>query len=400
MHSQRISFLFPFLLVSYEIVTYLSNDMYLPALPTIGRDFNITKDMVQYTLLFWFLGSSSMQLVMGPLSDRYGRRVVLLTGGVFYIIASFICAITDNIYIMLINRFIQGVTVCSVVVSGYSAIHELYDSKSAIKILAIMGSVTILAPALGPLMGAIVLQVAHWRVIFYLLGFGAIITVGLLWKVMPETNPIRIPLNMKDILRDYASIAMHKEFWGYTLPFCLLFMAFICWLVQSPFIVEDFYHRSSLTYGTLQCIIFGGFLIGAQMTQRLIYRFTLLSVINFGMLIALGSAVLLLITNYFFENHIVLVVAAMTILSLGTAITFSPLNRLAIEACSEPMGRRMAVFSSAMGFFGVLGTVLVAFFNEAQMSGLSWLIIGSVVCAFLIFYFSKKNGIITAKPIE
>ena len=198
----RLKLLFPLSLVFLEIGTYLANDMYLPGLPTISEQLGISQDQAQYTLLVWFLGSGSLQFLTGPISDSLGRRVVLLSGAILFCLSSLVCAMTSNLTLLLIARFIQGSAICAIVVPGYAAVHEHFESQSAIKIIAIMGSVTILAPAFGPLLGAIVIEVSHWRAIFWTLTIWGLIAFLILFFVMPETNQnphprarLMVPLN-------------------------------------------------------------------------------------------------------------------------------------------------------------------------------------------------------------
>lgn len=396
MKSTPYSIFFPFALVFYEIATYLSNDMYLPSLPALANDFKASENAAQNTLLAWFLGSASMQLLIGPLSDRFGRRIILLIGGCLFILSSLICAITHDINVMLIFRFIQGSAVCSVVVAGYSAIHELYDSKRAIKIIAIMGSITVLAPAFGPLLGAIIIEVSQWRTIFYLLALWAAIGIAALFFVMPETNPHKIALNFKDIMRDYWAISKHKMFLSYTLIFCFLFLSLIGWIVESPFVIIESYHRSVIEFGVIQFFVFSCFIIGAQITRFLIQQFTANQIIEFGLIIALCGAIILPLVSYLLNPHLYWIVALMMVITLGIAMAFGPLNRCAVDSCNEPMGRRMAVSSSFMSLFGVLGTLAVTLFNEHGMNALSLLIAIGVILAFLIFVLAKRTLFKTA----
>lgn len=391
MRNAKTSLLFPIALVFYEIATYLSNDMYLPSLPTLAEDFHSDENIAQHTLLAWFLGSASMQLFMGPLSDRFGRKVVLISGGVFFIFSSLVCATTHDMWVMMLARFIQGSTVCSVVVAGYSAIHEYYPTKMAIKIIAIMGSVTILAPAIGPLIGALIIEVSHWRYIFYLLAFWAIVGLSLLTSIMPETNPHKVPLNIKEILIDYLAISQSKTFLSYMLPFCLLFMAIICWVVESPFIIIKTYKMSVLEFGYIQAFVFGGFIAGAQATQTLVNKFEPLKIIHYGLLISVVSALLFMLSCCFTTN-LYWIVTLMMMICFGSSMAFSPLNRGAIESCNEPMGRRMAIFTSYMSFFGVIATALSTWFENDNVNHLSMLIGSSVILAFVVFHIAKIRG--------
>jgi len=147
---QKLS-IFPLLLVIYEIANYLSNDMYLPALPQMMDELGLDAKQAQLTLTAWFFGSASMPLIIGVMADRFGRRPILLLGGMVYVLATIACALSTNGTMLLIARLIEGGMVPSMMVAGYACIHELYEQKEAIRILALMGSISVLAPALGPL---------------------------------------------------------------------------------------------------------------------------------------------------------------------------------------------------------------------------------------------------------
>lgn len=388
---KQASLLFPMLLVCYEVITYLSNDMYLPGLPALMQDFNISQDLAQYTLTLWFLGSASMQLIVGPLSDRFGRKLILLSGGVLFILSSFLCAITTDINWMLLGRLIQGCTVCSVVVAGYAAIHESYDTKAAIRITTLMGMVTILAPALGPLLGAIVLEILNWRAIFYFLGITSLIAVGCLFKTMVETNKKQTKLHLLDILKDYFIISKRRAFLGYTLPFCFLFLSLICWIVESPFLIIETYHKTPLDYGLIQFLVFGSFMVGAQATRILIHNNEVPKIINYGLKIAAISGVILILCIFLDRVDLYYIVGTMMLMAFGSSMAFGPLNRSAIDTCTEPMGRRMAIFSSFMSFFGVLATILVTAFNDKTIQNLSLMIAFGTILAFLIFTFMRPK---------
>lgn len=119
-NTAKMIVIFPLLLVLYEISMYLSNDAYLPALPHIVHDLSTSNHLVQLTLTAWFLGSASMQLFLGPLADKIGRRPVLLFGGLIYILSTIGCAITNDINTLLVLRFIQGASITSMIIAGYA----------------------------------------------------------------------------------------------------------------------------------------------------------------------------------------------------------------------------------------------------------------------------------------
>lgn len=363
MHSTTKKFaLFPFFLVFYEIANYLSNDMYLPALPAIAKDFSITPHYAQMTLTAWFLGSMSLQLILGPLSDRIGRRPVLLGGGILFIISSVICALTSNIYLLFIARFFQGSTVCSIAAAGYASIHESYEQRKAIHTLAIMGSITVLAPAFGPLLGSIILQWLHWRWIFGISIILAIMPLSALWLWMPESNSgeKRVIIKWQQIFKNYKSILTNAHFILNSLTFCFTFIGAIAWITAGPFLVIDNFKLSPLAFGILQVFVFGSLIVASQMVKYFMERIGVQRLINLGVIISLIAGLLSLIITFIFPHFLFGLIVPLIVFVFGSSLTFSPSQRMAIDSCTESMGARMAVYSTLITLGGATSGLLVS----------------------------------------
>ena len=131
--------LYPMLLVFFELGAYLSNDIYLPALPQISLDFETTNALAQMTLTSWFLGSASLFLILGPLSDRIGRRPIILGGICLFALSTLLCALSTSIEMLIFARFVQGMSICSIGLAGYATIHEFRRSKNGYSIYRIDG---------------------------------------------------------------------------------------------------------------------------------------------------------------------------------------------------------------------------------------------------------------------
>ncbi len=382
--QEKILALFPFLLVFYEITNYLANDMYLPALPSLATDLGITPHLAQQTLTTWFLGSASLQLFLGPLSDRLGRRPILLGGGAVFILSTIVCAMTTNINILLTARFFQGCAVCSIGTAGYSSIHEIYDRMRAIKILALMGCITVLAPAFGPLAGGLVLQVLSWRWIFGMLAIWALIGMTLLWILMPESNPLekRHTFDWKLLVRNYFGILNNPAFMLNTLISCSTFLGMIAWIAAGPFLVISQFKFNMLMFGVFQAMVFGNLIIGAQVVKYIIDRIGPERLINIGLMIVLFSGILALILTMLFPQFLFGLVISMIIFTFGSSLAFAPSHRIAIEACKEPMGARMAIFSTLMSAAGVVGGLLVSMTYSGTLLwfGSLLLIVGVLSC--------------------
>lgn len=376
---------FPFIIIFFETTLYLSNDMYLPCIPLIANDLYLTQNQVQSTLIFWFMGASSLQLILGPVSDRFGRKKIVMISCIFFILSSVACALSTSLLSFLIARFIQGAAVCSLL-AAYAAIHELYATKQVIKLLAIISAVTILASALGPLIGAIIIQFASWTYIFWLLAIMGICSLISIINYMPEPNHDKHPINMQLSLKYYGNIIKNKNFLLPGIGYFLLVVIEFAWIFESPFILIEVFNTSTLFYGITQTIIFSFYLVGALVTRWLLDILTIIQFIRTSLIITIGGTILLVLTALFY-NHLSIVIIAMIIISLGTSMLFGPLNRLAIEACKEPMGCRTAIFSMGVSLAGVTAGWALSIMDS---DGLLPLSIFMFVCIIIAAYLINK----------
>jgi DHA1 family multidrug/chloramphenicol efflux transport protein-like MFS transporter len=381
----------PFLIVFYEIAIFLSNDMYLPSMPAIAQDLVLTDNQIKATLTAWFLGASSIQVILGPVSDRYGRKIILVMGAGCFILSSLVCAITSDLVTMLLARFFQGLSLCTLV-AAYAAVHEIFDTKTAIKILALMGAISILAPALGPLVGALIVQFAGWRDIFWLFVImGIVAFVSLSW-FMPETNFHKHALSFKRVLRDYKSILRNKKFMYPNLAYSFLVGVFFFWMFESPFIIMETYKKSTLYYGVAQTLIFSCFFLGALFTKIWLNSFSVISLIRIATGLSLFSATILWYLGTY-HAHMPYIVVSMMFLAFATSMLFGPVNRVAIEACIEPMGRRTAIFSTTISLFGVFSGLLLSFIGESSISTIAALILFCMFSAAALILTIDGNSL-------
>ncbi len=378
--------LFPIMLVLYEIATYLSNDMYLPALPQIMRDLDLSDKQAQLTLTIWFLGSASMPLIMGAISDAYGRRFVLFGGGIIYITTTIICAMTHDEITFLSARFVQGGMVSTMMVSGYAAIHELYEQKEAIRILALMSIIVMIAPGLGPLFGAMVLYVISWRGIFWVIVVWASIAISALYYCMPETLPLdkRQVLSLQLIFKKYTRLLTNINFVLYMFILGFIMSGFLSWVTAGPLLVIENFHYSAMVFGVMQTVIFGANILGNASIKYLLKVLHVNSLINLGMCIILCGSLFMLVVMMYFPHTLFAFLAAMMTYSFGSGLCFAPLNRLGIETSDEPMGARVALSTVFVTSFAALGSGLSSCFFNGTITSLVWVIVAPSLIAFVL----------------
>ncbi len=363
------------LVIIYTLVLFLSNDAYLPALPQVMKDLGASYHNAQLSLTAWFLGPACIQIFLGPLSDKYGRRPIVLCGAIIFIISTTICAIVPNITLFLLARIFQGASTATMLVAGYACIHEYFETATAIKVLGKMNSVTVLAPALGPLLGVLMLYLMGWRGIFIVLAIIALVCLAGLLKKMPETNTERHPLHISGVLKTYHTVITNKFFLLNSISYCSLFAGLIVWITAGPFIIVDLFKLPTVDFGLYQAIIFGCFILGSLSLKLAVVSRHQKKLRN-GFLIVVFIATACAILLSWQEPKILLgFFLPLCIYAFGGGLLMPILSRNAVDACVDmPMGAIMAIQATLLSSFGVISSASVGFFYKHSMLPISVII--------------------------
>ncbi|MDF1653643.1 MAG: MFS transporter [Coxiellaceae bacterium] len=376
----------PVLLALYEFALYLSNDAYLPALPSIMRDFGVGSHALQLTITSWFLGSASLQLVLGPVCQRYGRRSVLLLGGAAFVLSSLGCGYSTEIWPLLIFRFVQGATIGTMVVAGYATIHDLYNQKEAIQAIAVMNSINVLAPSLGPLFGALMLHVMRWHYIFIVLAFWATIAIVGLYIKMPETaRHANTAISFKQAVQQYWRIVTNRQYMRPLLTSNCIFAVLIVWIAVGPFLLMGQFHFTVLYYGFVQTLIFLCYIVVSRCVKYVIHVFNLRYLIVAGLSLLLVAAVYSCVLALHWPYLVWGIISAMMLVSAACGLLFPILGRMAIEGSDEPMESRVALQSFFTCIAAVIASGLASGFAIQTIQPLAILLLVFVVLALLCY---------------
>lgn len=370
----------------------MSNDMYLPSLSLIANDFHTSINHVQLTITAWLAGSMAVQLIVGPLTDGYGRRPVLLWGGLLFLLSTLGCALAPSLIGLIGMRFIQGIGVCTMMVAGYASIHNLYDDKEAIPILVWMGTAAVVAPAIGPVLGGFLLLFTSWNAIFLSLFVLGVIALSGLWWIMPESIGAdhQKSLNIRSVFITYSRILTNTPFLLSGVAFALAYGGIIGWITASPFILMEKLHLTPSGFGMLQFPVFGGYIVGAQLVKHFIKRIEKETLIGIGLTIAALSGVLLFILPQLFKGNIFSFIIPMTLYTLGFGFAAAPLNRVTLTATHEQKGAAMAIFYLTMAASGALISLILSTAAETITS--SCLVIAlAIILSFAMNKMRKKN---------
>lgn len=275
----------------------LSIDMYLPALPAIGKDLAASESVVQLTLTACLIGLALGQVVAGPLSDAWGRRRPLLIGTAGYVVASLLCAVAPTAGVLVASRLVQGLAGAAGIVIARAIVRDLYSGPAAARYFSRLILVMGLAPILAPVLGAQLLRFTSWHGIFLAL---AVVT-ALLWlgaaRGLPETLPVerRRSGSFGDTVRTFRRLAADTQFISYAVAGGLSFGAMFAYIAGSPFVLQGIYHVSPQTFS----LIFGlnalGFVITSQINGSLVSRIPPARLLTFGVTLTAAAGLVLLV---------------------------------------------------------------------------------------------------------
>ena len=367
----------------------------MPALPHIAQVFDVSVNVAQLTAVAWMIGALLPQLILGPVSDFYGRKPIIMWGGLFYVLTSMACAIAPNIYVVLAARLLQGMAMPTMFIAGYAAVNEWFDSQEAIKILARMNSVTILAPAFGPTIGGAFLLYFNWRWIFVILGIFALIPLILLYYKMPETRPTSVNkhegMHLATILSDYKSVLFNKKFFMLSIVCFFPLIGLIAWMLGGPFVIVNRFKFTTLDFGLLQGVIFTGFIIGTKIVSKVATKENNNYFINIGILLSLFGAATASLLDWLYPDQLKFMIICMTLATFGSGMAMPILSRIVLDASSKPMGIKVTVFSIARVFWsGVLASVCVALFFNGTMLSIALLMLVFSLIAYLVWLCCGK----------
>jgi MFS transporter, DHA1 family, multidrug resistance protein len=343
-----------------SIFTPLCLDMYLPALPQISRDLHASTSSVQVTLTMCLIGIALGQFVIGPLSDRTGRRRPLLIGICGFVVATLACSFVSNIYTLDGFRFLQGLAGAAGIVLARAVVRDLFEGVAVARFFSTLLIVIGLGPILAPQLGAVILRFTSWRGIFVALALvGVLLFVSAYFK-LPETLPVakRHTGGLRSVLGGMSTVTRDRTFVSYALILCVAFGATFAYVAGSPFVLQDIYGLSPQVFGIAFAANGLGLVLGSQINGRLLGHVTTLALLTAGLVIMTVGSLLLLITVM---AHLGLAFVLVSFFLVISAVGFIGPNSqaIAMQNHARNAGTAAALLGCAQFLFGALIAPLV-----------------------------------------
>ncbi|MGE5467276.1 MAG: multidrug effflux MFS transporter [Ignavibacteria bacterium] len=353
----------------------LSTDLYLASLPHLATYFAATPAMVQQTLSLFVLGFGAAQLVSGPLSDRYGRRPVLLGGLGLYAIASVACGLAPSIGVLLAARFVQAVGCCTAVVIARAIIRDAYAPAEGAHVIARASMLLSFAPLLGPIAGGY-LQVAFgWRAAFAALTLLCLILTAATLRHLRETNAAPDPRAMRldGMLESYRRIAGAPVFWAYALPGALSYASIFVFISGSSFVLITVLGMPTQYYG--YCYAFGvsGYLTGTIACRKLMGRVGVDRALELGTALSLAGGLLFVALVAGGLRHWTIVPLCQFVTMCAHGINFPCAQAGAVAPFPERAGAAAGLLGFVTMLLAFLAGLWVGASHDGTMEPLAWI---------------------------
>lgn len=359
----RATFMFPLALVLFEFSVYICNDLVQPAMLTITQEFGVSSSWAPSSMSFFLLGGACLAWLLGPLSDRLGRKKVLLWGVVFFVVCCLLILLTQNIQQFLAFRFLQGIGLTIISAVGYAAIQEIFEERDAIKVMALMANISLIAPLLGPVVGAFMIDHVSWHWGFV----GIAILAALSWfglKAKMPDQQVSVPKQpISYVWDDFKAVFKNKSFMGLALSLPMVSIPLILWIALSPVILVEQLGLTNMQYGLAQVPVLGGLILGNIVLINVIDRLALGRTVMLTLpLMLFGS--LVLVAGVIWPDYMLwCLIIGMTLISFGEGCSFSVLYRFALSASEVSKGTVAAAVGMIMmvAFFIVIEIVRVLY---------------------------------------
>ena len=364
----------------------------LPALPVIKRKFYVTNDVAQLTLSLSMLAIAIGTLVYGPLSDKFGRKRVMLVGIVITIFGSIVCFVADSIMLLISGRFIQAFGGAVGLVLARAIVRDVYGPEEAARVIATLVMVMVVLPMMSPALGGELMQRFGFESVFIVIAFASAIALVFLFLWLPETLAKPVPFEgVKSMLMTFSKLFASRVFCGYA--FCVTFVSvvFFSFISAAPEIMVSVLKRPPTEYGYYFIMIPAGFMTGNYVARHYGRTISIDNMIAIGASIGVIGIVLALLLQTLGMSSPVALFLPIALAVFGNGITLPNAQAAAINEFPEYAGTASGLTGFLQMAVSSVAAQAVALIFNGTVYPLLGLMLAASIISLLIFRWGVLN---------
>lgn len=368
-------------------IAQLSIGLYIPSLPTIAVDLHTSVGQTQLCINVYLFFYGFSQLVYGPLSDRYGRKPILLIGLVIFVFGTMGIVMVRNINMLLFTCFVQGIGSGSISVLLRAIIRDIYDGKELNRSLSYVTMITAITPAIAPVIGGFIGSHFGWIWDFKSLTLYGILVILIVIFALPETNFKRhATLNLTQVKQDYFELLQHNHYMAYVAAIIAIYICQIIMFTIAPFFFQLHLGATAQMFGIYAIVSALGYFIGGLIYNRCTERFSNLWFIQAALVILIVMGSLLLLQAWFFGYNVASVLIPILFISIGVGFVLAS----GISGALEPFPHIAGVAAAFTGCLQMVGSALIgAFISFWHITTLEGMALGYLAVAAALYVCIK-----------
>ncbi len=380
-----------FLIVVLTVLGPVATHIIIPALPAMAAGLQTTPGTIQQTIMLYLMGLAVGQLVYGPLSDRYGRRPLVLAGLLLFVLACAFASIAASIDALLVARVIQALGACSGMVLGRAILRDVSSGNEVARLMAILITVLAIGPAIAPTIGGYVTSWLGWRAIFVLMGGIGAITLLVSLLTLPETHRNRTVLpGWRPMLDTHLRLLQMPSFRGNAIGGCCITTSLYAFFAASPFIFTEVLQRPVDEIGFYYLFILGSASAGGYFASRLARRFGASPLARAGSWVQITGATALMAVDLFGVADIPTVVGPVMVIAAAAGFAGPMAIASAVSADPKAIGTASGLYGFMQMVFGALCTLAVSLWQTDSVLPVAMVLLLSALAGKVAFAHASK----------
>ncbi|WGL58958.1 multidrug effflux MFS transporter [Pigmentibacter sp. JX0631] len=381
---QRIVFIFTIIIIC--AIGFVASDIYLPSLPAIAEYFKIEAYWAQYTMTAFLIAMAFCQVFCGALSDKFGRKKILIIFMIIFILASLGCYLSQNIYQLILFRIFQALGACAGMTIGQAIVADLFNAKDMAKILSITIPLVAFSPAIAPVVGGYIETIYNWQTNFLILaGYGVFIIILLVLPIIPASKKQIHSSEIKTFdSKTLFKIITNRKFFALAFFMKVSNASYFSFLAASPFLLKKFGYSPTVV-GYAFCAASFPYMFASLLGRRLSIKKTSFQIIFIGLLLNLLGASLLIIHYFLHWEHLLALMIPVFVITIGNGLLMPFSSANAISLFPKHAGMVTGTIGSIQLTAAGIATGIIGLIENGTLLPIGLFILIIAIIAIFIF---------------